>query len=88
MVEKKDKTDLIETYKVHSTDTGSVEVQVAIISDRISYLTDHLRFHKKDNHSRMGLLKLVGQRRSLLNYLTREDVERYTSLITRLGLRR
>lgn len=88
MADKKNKTDLIESYKVHSTDTGSVEVQVALITDRINYLTDHLRFHRKDNHSRMGLLKLVGQRRALLNYLTREDVERYSSLITRLGLRR
>ena len=88
MAEKKNKADLIESNKLHSTDTGSVEVQVAIITDRISYLTDHLRLHKKDNHSRMGLLKLVGQRRALLDYLTREDVERYSSLITRLGLRR
>ena len=88
MAEKKNKADLIESNKLHSTDTGSVEVQVAIITDRISYLTDHLRLHKKDNHSRMGLLKLVGQRRALLDYLTREDVGRYSSLITRLGLRR
>ena len=88
MAEKKNKADLIESHKLHSTDTGSVEVQVAIITDRISYLTDHLRLHKKDNHSRMGLLKLVGQRRALLDYLTREDVGRYSSLITRLGLRR
>ena len=88
MAEKKKKADLIESHKLHSTDTGSVEVQVAIITDRISYLTDHLRLHKKDNHSRMGLLKLVGQRRALLDYLTREDVGRYSSLITRLGLRR
>ena len=88
MADNGQKAELIESYRLHDRDTGSAEVQVALLTGRINHLTGHLRTHKKDNHSRMGLLKLVGQRRALLNYLTRQDVERYRSLITRLGLRR
>ena len=72
----------------HEGDTGSPEVQVAILTSRIQYLTDHLKEHKKDHHSRRGLLKLVGQRRNMLDYLRRKDIERYRSLIERLGLRK
>ena len=79
---------IIEAYKLHENDTGSPEVQVAILTNRINSLTDHLRTHKKDHHSRRGLLKMVGQRRGLLNYLKKSDVERYRTLIGRLGLRR
>ncbi len=82
------KKEIIEDYKVHPTDTGSPEVQIALLSDRISYLTDHFKLHKKDHHSRRGLLKLVGQRRRLLNYLKNKNVDRYNSVIQRLGLRR
>ena len=88
MIEKEQKTQIVQEYQHHETDTGSVEVQVALLTARISQLTDHLRQHKKDVHSRIGLLKLVGQRRSLLNHVSREDVARYRTLITRLGLRR
>lgn len=82
------KTDLIGNFRQHDTDTGSPEVQVALLSDRIKYLTEHFKTHKKDFHSRRGLLKLVGQRRRLLNYLKRNDVERYRTLIKALGLRK
>jgi small subunit ribosomal protein S15 len=82
------KREIIEDHKLHSADTGSPEVQVALLSDRISYLTEHFKLHKKDHHSRRGLLKLVGQRRQLLNYLKRKNVDRYNSVIQRLGLRR
>lgn len=82
------KSELVEGFRVHGTDTGSPEVQVALLSERISYLTEHFKVHAKDHHSRRGLLKLVGQRRRLLDYLKREDVQRYKSLIGRLGLRR
>lgn len=82
------KKEIIEDFKVHPTDTGSPEVQIALLSDRISYLTDHFKLHKKDHHSRRGLLKLVGQRRRLLNYLKSKNVDRYSSVIQRLGLRR
>lgn len=77
-----------EEYRVHENDTGSTEVQVAVITERIKQITDHLRVHKKDVHSRRGLVTLVSKRRRLLNYLTKEDVNRYQTLITRLGLRR
>ncbi|MCE2465703.1 MAG: 30S ribosomal protein S15 [Dehalococcoidia bacterium] len=87
-MDKDRKSQIIEDFQQHDSDTGSVEVQVAVLTDRIRQLTDHLRQHKKDVHSRIGLLKLVGQRRSLLNYLSREDVGRYRTLISRLGLRR
>jgi small subunit ribosomal protein S15 len=82
------KREIIEDHKLHSADTGSPEVQVALLSDRISYLTEHFKLYKKDHHSRRGLLKLVGQRRQLLNYLKRKNVDRYNSVIQRLGLRR
>lgn len=85
---KDKKTALIGDYKTHSSDTGSPEVQVALLSDRISYLTEHFKTHAKDHHSRRGLLKLVGQRRRLLDYLKSKDVDRYASLIQRLGIRK
>jgi small subunit ribosomal protein S15 len=83
-----DKQELINRYRLHDADTGSPEVQVAILSERISYLTDHFKSHAKDHHSRRGLIKLVGQRRRLLNYLKSKDIERYRTLIEQLGLRR
>ena len=82
------KKELIESYKTHPTDTGSPEVQIAILSERISYLTEHFKAHIKDHHSRRGLLQLVGQRRHLLDYLKGKDVERYRTLIQRLGIRK
>ena len=82
------KAELIAKFRKHETDTGSPEVQAALLSDRIRYLTDHFKTHKKDFHSRRGLLKLVGQRRRLLNYLKKNDVERYRSIIKALGLRK
>ncbi|MDU2462929.1 30S ribosomal protein S15 [Veillonella sp.] len=82
------KLAVIKEYATHEGDTGSPEVQVAILTSRIQYLTDHLKEHKKDHHSRRGLLKLVGQRRNMLDYLRRKDTERYRSLIERLGLRK
>ncbi|MEZ5292118.1 MAG: 30S ribosomal protein S15 [Vicinamibacterales bacterium] len=85
---KDKKTELIGSYRTHSTDTGSPEVQVAILSERITYLTEHFKSHAKDHHSRRGLLKLVGQRRRLLDYLKSKDSERYTELIKRLGIRK
>ncbi len=83
-----EKRKLIEKFKLHDSDTGSPEVQVGLLTHRISYLTDHLKTHKKDHHSRRGLLKLVGQRRRLLNYVKNKDVKRYRSIIETLGLRR
>ncbi len=82
------KEEMIEKFKLHETDTGSPEVQVAILTHRISYLTEHLKEHKKDHHSRRGLLILVGRRRSLLDYLKKKDINRYRTLIEKLGLRR
>lgn len=82
------KTAIIEDFKMHPSDTGSPEVQIALLSERISYLTEHFKVHKKDHHSRRGLLKLVGQRRQLLNYLKKKNVDRYNNVIERLGLRR
>jgi small subunit ribosomal protein S15 len=82
------KQELIEQYKRHEGDTGSPEVQIALLSERITYLTEHFRTHKKDHHSRRGLLKIVGQRRRLLDYLKRSDVERYRTIIQSLGIRR
>jgi small subunit ribosomal protein S15 len=79
---------IIQEFRRHDQDSGSPEVQVAILSERISYLTDHLKTHRKDHHTRRGLLKLVGQRRRLLNYLRAIEFARYTALIERLGLRR
>lgn len=80
--------ELVSQYRLHPTDTGSPEVQVALLSERIDYLTEHFKTHVKDHHSRRGLLKLVGQRRRLLDYLKRYDNQRYKSVIDRLGLRR
>lgn len=82
------KKEIIGAYKTHETDTGSSEVQIALLSERIRYLTDHFKVHKKDHHSRRGLLKLVGQRRRLLNYLKSKDVSKYRELIDRLGIRK
>ena len=79
---------VIEQFRVHQTDTGSPEVQVALLSQRIDHLTGHFKIHVKDHHSRRGLLKLVGQRRRLLDYLKKNDFERYQSLIQRLGIRK
>jgi small subunit ribosomal protein S15 len=85
---KERKTELIGSYKTHEGDTGSPEVQVAILSERINYLTEHFKVHAKDHHSRRGLLQLVGQRRRLLDYLKQKDTERYADLIRRLGIRK
>jgi small subunit ribosomal protein S15 len=82
------KTEVITTHRKHESDTGSPEVQVALLSDRISYLTEHFKTHEKDHHSRRGLLKLVQQRRSLLDYLKRKDIDRYADLIHKLGIRK
>ena len=82
------KQELIQQFKLHEADTGSPEVQVALLTHRISYLTDHLKTHKKDHHSRRGLLQLVGRRRRLLNYVKNKDVKRYRTIIETLGLRR
>ena len=83
-----DKQSTIAGHRLHETDTGSPEVQIALLTDRINQLTEHLKVHKKDHHSRRGLLMLVGRRRRLLNYVRNNDVERYRALIARLGLRR
>jgi small subunit ribosomal protein S15 len=83
-----DKTATIGAHRTHATDTGSPEVQVALLTERINHLTEHLRTHKKDHHSRRGLLMLVGRRRRLLDYVKENDVERYRALIARLGLRK
>lgn len=82
------KQEIIGDFKVHPTDTGSPEVQIALLSERITYLTQHFKTHAKDHHSRRGLLKLVGQRRQLLNYLKKKSIDRYNTVIERLGLRR
>ena len=83
-----DKTSTIAEYRLHETDTGSPEVQVAILTERINHLTEHLRSHKGDHHTRRGLMKLIGRRRRLLDYTRDNDVDRYRSLIARLGIRR
>ncbi|MBU1138535.1 MAG: 30S ribosomal protein S15 [Proteobacteria bacterium] len=82
------KNEIIEKFKIHPSDTGSSEVQIALITDRIQYLTEHFKTHKKDHHSRQGLLKLVGQRRSLLDYLKKKDINKYRELILALGIRK
>jgi small subunit ribosomal protein S15 len=82
------KREIIEKYRVHESDTGSPEVQIALLSERISYLTEHFKIHKKDHHSRRGLLKLVGQRRRLLDYLRLKNVDRYKAIIAGLGIRK
>lgn len=83
-----DKKELIEKYKLHDSDTGSPEVQIGLLTHRIQYLTEHLKIHKKDHHSRRGLLMLVGRRRRLLNYVKSNDVKRYRTILETLGLRR
>ena len=88
IVDKEAKTGVIETHRRHDTDTGSPQVQVAILTERINQLTEHLKEHKHDHHSRRGLLMMVGRRRRLLNYLQRVDLDGYRALIERLGLRR
>ena len=85
---KSEKTEIIKKYARHVGDTGSPEVQIAVLTKRINDLTEHLRTNKKDHHSRRGLLKMVGQRRSLLNYLTKIDIERYRAIIAELGIRK
>ncbi|MDQ3169708.1 MAG: 30S ribosomal protein S15 [Acidobacteriota bacterium] len=88
MFNKDRKTEVIGSYQTHGTDTGSPEVQVALLSERIGYLTEHFKTHAKDHHSRRGLLKLVGQRRRLLDYLKRKDNDKYADLIKKLGIRK
>ena len=85
---KQQKTDLISQYRTHDEDTGSPEVQIALLSSRITYLTEHFKTHAKDHHSRRGLLKMVGRRRRLLDYLKKTDLERYRTVIDRLGIRK
>jgi len=87
-LQAKDKKDLIEKFKLHDLDTGSPEVQVALLTSRITYLTTHLQTHEKDHHSRRGLLILVGRRRRLLNYVKNKDINRYKTIISDLGIRR
>lgn len=88
MITKDQKTTVIDANRTHATDTGSPEVQIAILTERIAQLTEHLKIHKKDNHSRLGLLKMVGKRRNLLDYLAKKDIERYRALIAKLGIRK
>ena len=88
MITKDQKTTVIEENRAHEKDTGSPEVQIAILTERIRQLTEHLKIHKKDKHSELGLLKMVGKRRNLLNYLMKKDIERYRACIAKLGLRR
>ncbi|MGI6778012.1 MAG: 30S ribosomal protein S15 [Acetivibrionales bacterium] len=85
---KEKKQGIIDQYKLHESDTGSPEVQIAILTERINHLNEHLKVHKKDHHSRRGLLKMVGQRRGLLNYLMKKDIERYRTIIDKLNLRK
>lgn len=85
---RRTKQEIIDTYKLHDGDTGSPEVQIALLTDRIIHLTEHLKIHKKDHHSRRGLLKMVGRRRGLLNYLKDKDIERYRAVIEKLNLRK
>ena len=85
---KEKKKEIIGQHKLHDTDTGSPEVQIALLTERVNHLTEHLKVHKKDHHTRRGLLKLVGQRRRLLDYLTKTDINSYRQLISDLGLRR
>ncbi|MDR2530450.1 MAG: 30S ribosomal protein S15 [Oscillospiraceae bacterium] len=88
MLLKEQKNAVIENNRTHPTDTGSPEVQVAILTERIAQLTEHLKIHHKDNHSRRGLMMMVGKRRRLLDYLTKKDIERYRTLIAKLGIRK
>ena len=88
MMQKDQKTSIIESNRTHENDTGSPEVQVAILTERINQLTEHLKVHTHDNHSRRGLYKMIGKRRNLLDYLARKDIERYRALIAKLGIRK
>ncbi|MDE7221390.1 MAG: 30S ribosomal protein S15 [Oscillospiraceae bacterium] len=88
MMQKDQKTSIIQANRTHENDTGSPEVQVAILTERINQLTEHLKVHAHDNHSRRGLYKMIGKRRSLLDYLARKDIERYRALIAKLGIRK
>ena len=88
MITKDQKTAIIENNKTHEGDTGSPEVQIAILTERINQLTEHLKVHKKDNHSRMGLFKMIGKRRRLLDYVAKNDIERYRAIIAKLGIRK
>ena len=88
MITKDQKTVVIETNRTHETDTGSPEVQIAILTERIHQLTAHLKVHPKDNHSRLGMYKMVGKRRRLLDYLAKKDIERYRTIIAKLGIRK
>lgn len=88
MITKEQKTVVIENNRTHETDTGSPEVQIAILTERINQLTEHLKVHKKDNHSRLGMYKMVGKRRRLLDYLMENDIERYRACIQKLGIRK
>lgn len=88
MLRKEEKTAVIEANRLHTNDTGSPEVQIAILTKRIDELTEHIKVHQKDHHSRRGLLKMVGHRRNLLNYLQKKDIERYRAIIAKLGIRK
>ena len=88
MMSKEEKAAVIEANRMHETDTGSPEVQIAVLTKRIADLTEHLKEHKKDNHSRRGLFKMVGRRRNLLNYLKKTDIERYRAIVEKLGIRK
>ena len=88
MMRKEEKTAVIEANRLHETDTGSPEVQIAVLTKRIADLTEHLKEHKKDNHSRRGLFKMVGRRRNLINYLKKNDIERYRAIVEKLGIRK
>ena len=88
MLDVEKKKEIMDNFQLHENDTGSPEVQIALLSARIEYLTEHFKVHKKDHHSRRGLLKLVGRRRKLLDYLKNKEIERYRSIIERLGIRR
>ncbi len=88
MITKEQKSAVIESNRTHETDTGSPEVQIAILTERIAQLTEHLKAHKNDNHSRRGLLKMVGKRRKMLDYLMKKDINRYRAIIAKLGIRK
>ncbi len=88
MITKEQKNAVIEANRTHATDTGSPEVQIAILTERIVQLTEHLKEHKKDSHSRLGMYKMIGKRRNLLDYLAKKDIERYRALIAKLGIRK
>jgi len=88
VLNREEKNEVINKYKIHENDTGSPEVQIAILTEKINYLTDHFKTHKKDYHSRRGLLKMVGRRRKLLDYLKKKDITRYRKIIKELGIRK